>query len=76
MSPQRVRRVSDVVKPDQVVAVKVLNIDKEQRRISLSLKQAVAQEPEPPAEEEEEEVAEVKPPRPRTTPLRGGIGGA
>src|SRR5262245_31103894 len=76
LSPQHVRRVSDVVKPDQVVAVKVLNIDKEQRRISLSLKQAVAQETEPPAEEGEEEVAEVKPPRPRTTPLRGGIGGS
>jgi small subunit ribosomal protein S1 len=76
LSPQRVRRVADVVKPDQVVTVKVLNIDKPQRRIALSLKQAVAQEPEAPAEEGEEEVVEVKPPRPRTTPLRGGIGGS
>jgi hypothetical protein len=51
-------------------------VDKAQRRISLSLKAAFPKEPEPEAaaEAEEEEVVEVKPPRPRTTPLRGGIG--
>jgi predicted RNA-binding protein with RPS1 domain len=57
------------------VQVKILSIDPEQKRISLSLKDAL---PEPAAkseeEEEDEEAAEVKPSPPRTTPLRGGIG--
>jgi ribosomal protein S1 len=73
LSPTRVRRVIDVVKVAQEVQVMVLNVDREQRRISLSLKAALPQEPEPEAGAEEEAV-EVKPPRPRTAPLRGGIG--
>src|SRR5581483_4899003 len=72
LSPQRGRRVADVVQPDQEVTAKVLNIDPGQRRISLSLKAATA--PEEEAAEEEEAAAEGKPPRPRTTPLRGGLG--
>jgi small subunit ribosomal protein S1 len=74
LSSQRVRRVSDVVKPDQEVQVMVLGVDPAQRRIALSLKAALPKEPEPATAEEAEEPAEVKPPRPRTTPLRGGIG--
>jgi small subunit ribosomal protein S1 len=74
LSPARVRRVIDVVKVGQDVQVMVLNVDNEQRRISLSLKAALPQEPESGSEEAEEEVEEVKPQRPRTTPLRGGIG--
>jgi small subunit ribosomal protein S1 len=72
---QRVFRVSDIVKPEQEVQVKVLSVDPAQRRISLSLKAALAKEPEPSAEEEEEEPeVPVKPSRPRATPLRGGTG--
>src|SRR5947209_14284823 len=75
LAPQRVRRVSDVVKPGQEVRVLVLNVDPNQRRISLSLKAALAKEAEQaPEEESDEPPAEVKPPRPRTTPLRGGLG--
>jgi small subunit ribosomal protein S1 len=73
LSPQRVRRVTDVVKPGQDVQVMVLRIDAAQRKIALSLKAALPKEPEVP-EEEEEEPAPVRPPRPRTTPLRGGLG--
>ncbi|HVS36465.1 MAG TPA: S1 RNA-binding domain-containing protein [Gemmataceae bacterium] len=76
LAPQRVRRVIDVVRPGQEVQVMVLSVDPEQRRISLSLKQALPQEPaepETPAATEEPEV-EAAPPRPRSSPLRGGIG--
>jgi small subunit ribosomal protein S1 len=73
LSPSRVRRVKDIVQPDQVVQVMVLSVDPQQRRISLSLKAALPKEA-PPPEEEEEEVGELPPPKPRTTPLRGGIG--
>ncbi len=76
LAPQRVRRVTDVVKPDQEVQVLVLDVNKAQRRIALSLKQALARAAEAakPAEEEEEDEVEMKPQRPRTTPLRGGVG--
>jgi small subunit ribosomal protein S1 len=74
LAPQRVRRVSDVVKPDQEVRVLVLDVNPQQRRIALSLKGAQKEPEKAPEEEAAEEQVEVKPPRPRTTPLRGGIG--
>jgi small subunit ribosomal protein S1 len=76
LAPQRVWRVSDVVQAGQTVEVRILSVDKERERISLSLKDAIAK-PEPaaaPAEEGEEPAAPPKPPKPRTAPLRGGIG--
>jgi small subunit ribosomal protein S1 len=73
LSPQRVRRVIDVVKPDQEVEVLILSVDPAQRRISLSLKAALAQQEEAAVEEDESE-EDAPPPKPRTTPLRGGIG--
>jgi small subunit ribosomal protein S1 len=73
LAPHRVRRVNEVVQPGQEVNVQILSIDSKQRRIALSLKAAL-----PEAEEEDEggegAGAETKPSRPRTTPLRGGIG--
>jgi small subunit ribosomal protein S1 len=71
-----VRRVTDIVKVDQEVQVVVLNVDVAARRISLSLKAALPKEPEPVEEDviEEEPEKPMKPPKPRTTPLRGGIG--
>jgi small subunit ribosomal protein S1 len=75
LAPQRVFRVTDIVKPEQEVQIKVLSVDPAQRRISLSLKAAQIKEPEPAAEEPEPEPeVPAKPPRPRTTPLRGGTG--
>lgn len=74
LAPFRVRRVTDVVQVGQEVAVMVLSLNKEQRRISLSLRAAKAQEIEDEPAEDETGEDEVKPPRPRTTPLRGGIG--
>jgi ribosomal protein S1 len=44
LSHERVQRVSSVVKADEVVTVKVLAVDADQRRISLSLKAARAEE--------------------------------
>ena len=68
-------RVGDVVKPEQKVVVKVLSVDPEQRRISLSIRAAINQEvaKNPEDEEDTEAVEDVKP-RIRTTPLRGGVG--
>jgi len=74
LAPQRVWRVADIVKEGQEVKVMILSVDKEKRRISLSLKAALPVElPKVEEEEDDDEVAEVKPPRPRTTPLRGRL---
>jgi small subunit ribosomal protein S1 len=73
LAPQRVRRVKDIVQAGQEVQVLILSVDPEQRRISLSLKGALPKAEESVAEEEEDKVP-AKAPRPRTTPLRGGIG--
>ncbi len=71
---QRIRKPGAVVQPGQQVKVKVLSIDKENRRISLSIKQAFAQAEEPSPAAEESEPEEPKKPRPRNPNLRGGIG--
>jgi small subunit ribosomal protein S1 len=75
LAPQRVYRVTDIVQEGQEVKVMILSVDKNKRRISLSLKAALPkEEPKVDEEPEEEEEVQEKPPRPRTTPLRGGLG--
>jgi small subunit ribosomal protein S1 len=77
LSPTRVRRVADIVKPEQEVEVRVLKVEPEEKRISLSLLPA----PKPgtlgaEAEAVEEEEDETPPPpKPeRKVPLKGGLG--
>jgi small subunit ribosomal protein S1 len=74
----RVWRTSDVVTEGQEVEVKVLSVDSEQQRISLSMKALMAKpeaakKAEPDVPEPEESPA--PPPKKRTVPLKGGIGG-
>jgi len=73
LAPQRVRRVAEVVQPEQEVQVMVLNMDPAQRRISLSLKAASSKEEES-SDEEQELPDDPRRERPRDLPLRGGIG--
>jgi ribosomal protein S1 len=71
----RVFRASDIVSEGQEVEVKVLSVDPEQQRISLSLK-ALQARPEP-AKKSEPESEEPEPPKAaskRKTPLKGGLG--
>jgi small subunit ribosomal protein S1 len=74
VASQRVRRVRDFLTEGQEVTVKVLSIDKENRRISLSIKAAVEQVEAPEEEAAEEPFVEQKP-RQRNYQLRGGVGG-
>jgi small subunit ribosomal protein S1 len=77
LAHQRVRRVSDVVQPDQQVEIRILKIDREQRRIALSLK-ATVQKPDEAPPPEEPEPADELPPTPKPAPkfpLKGGLGG-
>jgi len=76
LARQRVWRVADVVQEGQLVMAKVLNVDPQQHRISLSLRQVVAAEAVKPEEDESAEGASDEPAKPRIKDpsLRGGIG--
>jgi small subunit ribosomal protein S1 len=76
----RVFRVSDVLSEGQEVEVKILAVDSEKQRISLSLKALM----EPPVKQGQQKVADEdmplpadapKPPKKRAANLKGGIGG-
>jgi predicted RNA-binding protein with RPS1 domain len=79
LSYKRVFRVSDVVKEGQEIEAKILSVDVENQRISLSMK-ALEARPEPPKKPEAPEPepeAEAPPPPPRKerkVPLQGGLG--
>jgi len=80
LAHKRVFRVGDVIHEGDVVETKVLSVDPEQQRISLSIK-ALAARPMPIKKEEDAEDAVEETPattaaRPRTEPLKGGIGRA
>jgi small subunit ribosomal protein S1 len=72
LSPNRVRRVADIVKPEQEVEVRILKIEPEVKKISLSLRPL----PTAPVEEEEddEEEAPATPKPEPKVPLKGGLG--
>ncbi len=76
LARNKVWRVVDVVKPGQDVQVKVLSVDPEARRISLSLREALPEEV-VKAEVEEEDATPEEPakPRVRNYVLKGGVGG-
>jgi small subunit ribosomal protein S1 len=75
LADQRVRRSQDAVSPGQQVQVKVLNFDRDQRRIALSIKQVrVKEADEAAAAEEADEKVEAPKPRPKNPNLRGGTG--
>lgn len=68
LAENRVRAASDVVKPGQEVRVRVLEVDPQARRISLSIRKAFEAAP-PPAP-----AADAKPVKKKKRPeLRGGL---
>ena len=74
LSPTRVRRVVDIVKPAQEVEVRILKVEPEVKRIALSLLPAKGT----PVVEEEDDADDdetPKPPEPEPKiPLKGGLG--
>ncbi len=75
LSPTRVRRASDIVKPEQEVEVRILKIEADAKKISLSLKPLPTLSGKPEPEEDEEEDDTPRPPRPEPKiPLKGGLG--
>jgi small subunit ribosomal protein S1 len=77
LSHKRVFRVSEVLHEGQEVEAKVLSVDPEAQRMSLSMKALEARaEPQTPEAEEQAEEAEPlrKQPPKRAVPLKGGLG--
>jgi small subunit ribosomal protein S1 len=75
----RVFRVSDVVSEGQEVEVKILSVDAEQQRISLSLKALLAPPEKPGLQKVADEDLPLpadapKPPKKKATQLKGGVG--
>ena len=82
LSDQRVRRVSDVVEPGQVIKVRVRSIDLEQHRIALTLRGLSEVQAGPgeaaAADQDRDRQRAEHPPQPpperkRKRPLRGGL---
>lgn len=76
LSPNRVRRITDVVKTGQEVEVQIMSIDPEQQRISLSMKAVIVAKEEEALDAADAEAAN-EPPKPkpeRKVPLKGGLG--
>ena len=75
LSHQRVWRMSDFIKEGQTVEAKILAVDPDQKRISLSIKALMAR-PEPVKAVEEEEPEPETPPAPlpqQPKKLKGGV---
>ena len=72
LSPTRVRRIADIVQPEQEVEVRILKVEPDAKRIALSLLPVKGQEA---AEDEEDDDETPPPPKPeRKVPLKGGLG--
>lgn len=80
LATRRIRSVSDVAREGQQVECRVITVDPDEQRLSLSIK-ALAPPPasreQPAAEEPEADDSVASPPiaTKRTTPLKGGTGG-
>jgi ribosomal protein S1 len=74
LSPNRVRRVADIVKAGQEVEVRILKVESDLKKIALSLLPAAKGAP---VEEDDDSEADEAPPTPkpeRKVPLKGGLG--
>ena len=74
LSPNRVRRVNDILKPDQEVEVRILKIEPDAKKISLSLRPLPNAVPGPEEEDDEEDDTPAAPRPERKFPLKGGLG--
>ena len=81
LSPNRVRRVADIVQPEQAVEVRILKIEPEAKKIALSLRPLPSASPAAVAaadegEDDEEDADGDAVPKPeRKVPLMGGLRG-
>ncbi|MDP6635962.1 MAG: S1 RNA-binding domain-containing protein [Phycisphaerae bacterium] len=74
LSEQRVNRVGEVAREGETIQAKVISVDEEARRISLSIKQLATSDDYGFSTEDDDQPART--PKKRKTPLKGGLGGS
>ncbi len=74
LAPGKVRRVRDIVEEGQEVEARILEIDSQAQRISLTLKPTPKDEPPVEEEDDTEDGETPKPKKVRQVPLKGGLG--
>ncbi|WP_165249720.1 30S ribosomal protein S1 [Paludisphaera soli] len=74
LAPTRVRRIADIVQPGQEVEVRILKVEADARRISLSLLPSGKDQPAAEDEAEGEDDVPAAPKPERKVPLKGGLG--
>ena len=75
LSEQRINRVGEVAREGETIKAKVLSVDEEARRISLSVKQLTSSTGDEYGYPSEDDDTPARPPKKRKTPLKGGLGG-
>jgi small subunit ribosomal protein S1 len=77
LATRRIRSVSDVVKEGDVIECRVLSVDADEQRMSLSIKALQTKTSELESSSDTEQQIEEMPPvkKKRNTPLKGGLGG-
>ena len=74
LSPNRVRRVADIVQAGQEVEVRILKVEPGLKRIALSLLPAKGKEAAAADDDEEDDETPTAPKPERKVPLKGGLG--
>jgi small subunit ribosomal protein S1 len=75
LSEQRINRVGEVAREGETIKAKVLSVDEEARRISLSVKQLTSSTGDEYGYPSEDDDTPARPAKKRKTPLKGGLGG-
>ncbi len=76
LSEQRINRVGEVARAGETIKAKVISVDEEARRISLSVKQLSAPSSDEDYTYSPDDAQAASPPKKRKTPLKGGLGGS
>jgi small subunit ribosomal protein S1 len=76
LSEQRINRVGEVARQGETIKAKVISVDEEARRISLSVKQLTSGSGDEYGYPTEDDDTPQRPAKKRKTPLKGGLGGS
>ena len=74
MAGNRVNKVSQIVKPDEIITLKVLDVDAKTRRISLSLRAVKLEQEAEVLKPDDPAIRKLKAKFGPGPPLKGGIG--
>ena len=76
LSEQRINRVGEVARQGETIKAKVISVDEEAHRISLSVKQLTSSTGDDYGYPTGDDDQPARPPKKRKNPLKGGLGGS